>query len=61
MIFAAGPMVGYVIGHWMDGRLGSDPWGTVVFSLSGFIASLKQVIGIIQRASKETEKGETKS
>jgi ATP synthase protein I len=26
------------IGHWADGRLGSDPWGTVVGALVGVAA-----------------------
>ena len=53
MIFAAGPLVGYVIGSWLDGRFGTDPWGKVVISLLGFAAGLKQVIEIIRRAEKE--------
>lgn len=55
MIFVAGPLVGYWIGQWIDGRFGIDPWGKVVVSLLGFVASLKQVVTIIQRSSKETE------
>lgn len=53
MIFAAGPLVGFWIGSWIDGRLGSDPWGKIVVSLLGFVAGLKQVIEIIRRNAKE--------
>jgi len=56
MIFAAGPLVGFWIGSWLDRRLGTDPWGTVGVSLLGFVASLKQVIEIIRRTANE-EKG----
>ena len=55
MIFAAGPLVGYGIGHWLDGHFGTDPWGTVGVSLLGFVASLKQVITIIRQSTKEEE------
>ena len=56
MIFAAGPLVGYWIGQWVDRRFGTAPWGTVVVSLLGFAASFKQVISIIRQWIKETEK-----
>ena len=56
MIFIAGPLVGYWIGQWIDVRFGVDPWGKVVISFLGFVASLKQVITIIQRWIKETER-----
>lgn len=55
MILAAGPLVGYWIGQWMDGRFGTEPWGKILVSLLGFVASLKQVITIIRRFIKETE------
>ncbi len=56
MILAAGPLVGYWIGQWVDKRFGLTPWGTVIVSLLGFAASLKQVISVIQTWIKETEK-----
>jgi F0F1-type ATP synthase assembly protein I len=56
MILVAGPLVGYWIGVWLDSRFGIDPWGKVIVSLLGFVASLKQVVSIIQRWIKETEK-----
>lgn len=56
MIFAAGPLVGYVIGAWMDRSFGTEPWGMVVLVLLGFAASLRQVITIIQRWIKEEER-----
>ena len=56
MIFAAGPLVGYAIGYWIDARFGTDPWGKVVVALLGFVASLKQVVAVIRRWIQETEK-----
>jgi len=56
MILAAGPLVGYGIGWWLDGRFGWDPWGKVGLSLLGFVASFKQVVSIIKTLVKESEK-----
>ena len=53
MVLAAGPLVGYGIGYWLDSRLGTDPWGKVILSLLGLVASFKQVVEIIRRSSKE--------
>lgn len=55
MIFAAGPLVGYWIGQWIDRWLKSDPWGTVILALLGLIASVKQVVQVIQRWIKENK------
>ena len=56
MVFAAGPLVGYGIGAWIDASFGTDPWGKILTALLGFAASLKQVVAIIQRWIKESEK-----
>lgn len=55
MILAAGPLVGYWIGQWIDRRWGSDPWGAVVVALLGLIASARQVIQVIQRWTNENK------
>ncbi len=56
MIFVAGPLVGYWIGEWVDRSFGSDPWGKIVLSILGFVASIKQVTTVIRRWIKEEEK-----
>lgn len=55
MIFVAGPIIGYWIGQWADNRFGTDPWGKVLVSLLGFVASLKQVVSVIRRSVKEEQ------
>jgi F0F1-type ATP synthase assembly protein I len=52
MTFLAGPIIGLVMGSWVDGRFNSDPWGKTVLSLLGFVASVKQVYELIKRANK---------
>ena len=55
MILAAGPLVGYWIGQWVDRRFGIAPWGMVIFALLGLAAGTKQVIEIIRRINEETK------
>jgi F0F1-type ATP synthase assembly protein I len=39
-------VVGYLLGHWLDGRFGTGPWLTVVFSLAGVGAAVKAVLRV---------------
>ncbi len=54
-ILMFGPLIGYLIGHWLDGRLGTDPYLMVVFIVLGFVAAGKEVWSLIQKASRDTE------
>ena len=54
MVFAAGPLAGFFIGYWLDQKWGSDPWGKTILSLLGFAASIRQVIELIKRATKNS-------
>lgn len=55
MVFAAGPIIGYLIGNWMDLKWHLDPWGKTILSLLGFVASVKQVIEFIKRSTSNDE------
>ena len=55
MVFAAGPIIGFLIGNWIDGKWHLDPWGKTVFSLLGFIASVRQVIRLIKTATENSK------
>jgi len=52
MMFAAGPIVGYWFGSWVDDKWQTDPWGKVALSSLGFVGSAKQVLQLIKRISK---------
>ena len=52
MVFATGPIIGFLIGYWLDRKFGFDPWGKTILSLLGFIASIQQVIEFIKKATK---------
>ena len=40
-------VLGYLLGHWLDGKLGTDPWlgvtGVVLGSLAGFLELFRTV------------------
>lgn len=61
MIFVAGPLVGYAIGSWIDKHYAVGSWGTIFFSLFGFVASIKQVIVIIKQLNKEQSEEDNKN
>ncbi|HJQ38037.1 MAG TPA: AtpZ/AtpI family protein [Thermoanaerobaculia bacterium] len=35
--------IGYVMGHYLDKWLGTDPWLTVIFTLLGIIAAFRNL------------------
>lgn len=57
MMFAAGPLIGFLIGDWVDRKWGVDPWGKTILSLLGFVASVRQVIQSIKTITKNTNNG----
>ncbi|MDC4228106.1 MAG: AtpZ/AtpI family protein [Candidatus Manganitrophus sp.] len=54
MILLFGPIVGYLIGNYLDQLFGTSPWLMVVFTAMGAISGVKQTITLIKRA---TDKG----
>ena len=50
-----GPLIGYFFGHWLDNRLGTDPYMMVLFIVLGFVAAGKEVWGLIQKASRDED------
>lgn len=41
LVFAT--VIGYFIGHYLDGRFGTTPWLTLVFLLLGIVAGFKNL------------------
>lgn len=54
MILLFGPIVGYLIGNFLDQLFGTSPWLMAVFTAMGAISGVKQTITLIKRA---TDKG----
>jgi ATP synthase protein I len=44
--------LGWWFGHLLDGRLGTSPWMTMVFSLFGVVAGVLNVYRIVSRAMR---------
>ena len=55
ILIAVGPVVGFFIGRWLDGKLGTEPYLLVVFLIIGFIASGREIYGIIKRAERDID------
>ncbi len=54
VVLLSGPAVGYLIGNYLDKRLGTGPWLMVFFLVIGFVASIRQTITIITRAGQNS-------
>ena len=55
LMIGVGPLIGYVIGNWLDTKLGTGPYLMVVFVALGFGAAIKETIKIIKEANRESE------
>ncbi|MBN2225895.1 MAG: AtpZ/AtpI family protein [candidate division Zixibacteria bacterium] len=55
ILLVVGPVVGFFIGRWLDSKLGTEPYLLIVFLIFGFIASGKEIYGIIKRAEQDSD------
>jgi len=53
-LLVAGPVVGYLLGDWLDRKLGTS-WLTWVCLLIGFAAAGRQIYLIARRIQEETK------
>ena len=53
MILAAAPLIGYLIGHWIDKKAGTDPWFMLVFIGLGLVAGARETMLILKKAQDE--------
>lgn len=53
ILMAVGPLIGYLIGSWLDAWLKTAPWLMVIFIGFGFVASGKEVYNIVRRLNKD--------
>jgi ATP synthase protein I len=50
ILLVVGPLVGFFIGRWLDSKLGTEPYLLILFLIFGFIASGREIYGVIKRA-----------
>ena len=53
IVLVAGPAVGFFIGDYIDKRFGTAPWFMLFFVIIGFVASIRQTIEFINKASNK--------
>jgi len=51
-VMAAGPIVGYFLGNWLDGWLETGPYLMIIFSVLGLVSSIRETIKLIQRLNQ---------
>ena len=53
MILAAAPLIGYFGGRWLDGKLGTGPWLSMMLLLLGLVAGVRETISILRKAARD--------
>lgn len=56
VLLAASPIIGFLIGRFIDRKLGTEPLFGAVFLILGFIAGAVQVTRVVRLAGKDTGK-----
>ena len=52
-ILALAPIVGFVIGKYLDSKFRTAPWLSVAVLVLGFVAGVRETINIIKLAQRE--------
>jgi len=50
-VMVVGPVLGFLLGNWLEGRFGHAPWFTLGFVILGGVASVRQLVLILDRAN----------
>ena len=56
IILASGPILGILLGNYLDKKLNTSPYLMILLFIFGCVASGRQAYKLIVRASKEMEK-----
>ena len=54
-MMVAGPVLGYLMGAWLERRVGYAPWVSFAGVVLGAAASVRQIIVIMRRAKERGE------
>ena len=52
-VFPAAVLVGYALGWWLDSKLGTSPWFSLLFLGLGFVAALLELFRELKRLNRE--------
>ena len=56
VLLAVSPIIGLLIGRWIDRKLDTDPIFSIAFLIIGFVAGARQVVRVVKLAGKEKAK-----
>ncbi|MDP6729262.1 MAG: AtpZ/AtpI family protein [SAR324 cluster bacterium] len=48
-------VVGFLIGSWLDGWLGTEPWLLLIFGAAGIIAGYRSIFRLLKKVQSEQE------
>jgi F0F1-type ATP synthase assembly protein I len=54
-MMVVGPVLGWLLGSWLEKRWGHDPWFSTGGAVLGTVAAFRQVIMVLQRAEEPPE------
>lgn len=57
-LLASGPLIGYFLGDWLDGKLDTGPYLMVGGVVLGLAASIRETIRLLRRLARMTEEDE---
>jgi ATP synthase protein I len=52
-ILALAPIVGYLLGQYLDKRFHTHPWLSVILLVLGFVAGVRETVSIIRISQRE--------
>jgi ATP synthase protein I len=52
-VLAVPPVLGWFVGSWLDGKLGTEPYLMYLFLLLGFVAGFRELYRIIKKFGNE--------
>jgi F0F1-type ATP synthase assembly protein I len=58
MLLAAGPLIGFFIGRWLDSQFGTKPFLMLVLLIMGFTAAVMETIRILKEANRDNKDSE---
>ncbi len=53
-VMLSGPLVGGLIGKFVDSHFRTGPWGLLIFLAFGFVAAFREVFNLIRLANQDT-------
>jgi F0F1-type ATP synthase assembly protein I len=57
ILLLVGPLIGFLIGGWIDRKAHIYPWFTIIFVFLGFAASGREIFRLLKQILKENQSG----